>query len=233
LSRAESADNGIRGIVFDVDGTLYWQMPLRVYMGIMLLLHHLVKPRQLFLTVKAISAYRRAQEQLRRTKQQDGDCRQRQLALAASQSALPIVAVQDIIEEWFEKKPLAFIRYTRKRNLVSELRRLQQKGYTLGIFSDYPAENKLKALGLRDFFPVIVSCQDRDVNGYKPWTNGFDVIARKMGLDPHQIVYVGDRREVDVMGAGNAGMNAFLVKNGHRFEADEHMADNFNWDCLF
>jgi len=38
--------------------------------------------------------------------------------------------------------------------------------------------------------------------------------ARKLGLEPHEITFVGDRLDTDIEGANNAGMSSILVLSG-------------------
>lgn len=88
-----------------------------------------------------------------------------------------------------------------------------EKGIRLGVYSDYPVKGKLNTLGISRFFTTIVSAGDPEVHGFKPNTNGFAVAARKMGMDPSKILYVGDREEVDGLGASNAGLQVVILKS--------------------
>ena len=56
----------IRAVVFDVDGTLYRQAPLRVLIGSELALYVARHPFQGRRLTRALTAYRREQERLRR-----------------------------------------------------------------------------------------------------------------------------------------------------------------------
>jgi putative hydrolase of the HAD superfamily len=74
------------------------------------------------------------------------------------------------------------------------------------VFSDYPAEDKLRALGLGDHFDVVVSAVDPDVGAFKPDARGFLVAAGRWNLQAGEVLYVGDRPDVDARGAAAAGM---------------------------
>jgi len=50
----------------------------------------------------------------------------------------------------------------------------------------------------------------------KPNPRGFEVAAAKMGLIPEQVVYVGDREDVDAVGALNAGMTPIILKKSEK-----------------
>lgn len=91
---------------------------------------------------------------------------------------------------------------------------LRERGYHLGVFSDYPATEKLKALGVRDYFTTVVSSQDNEVRGFKPNTTGFGIAVSRLGLLPGEVLYVGDRLDVDGRGAKGAGIAAAILGKG-------------------
>jgi putative hydrolase of the HAD superfamily len=50
-----------------------------------------------------------------------------------------------------------------------------------------------------------------DVNAFKPHPRGFLAAAERWGLAPDSILYVGDRPEVDAVGAAAAGMRCVVI----------------------
>jgi len=202
----------IKGVLFDVDGTLYHQIPLRAIMIILLVLLNIHNPKELFRKAKVIIAYRKAQEKLRHSCQGSSDCSIRQIDLAISNTGESRGYVSETIIEWFEKRPISFLRLCHRRGLNSVLDLFHQKGIKLGVFSDYPTWDKLLALKVYEYFSTVVSANDPEVKGFKPKTNGFTVAARRMGLKPSEILYVGDRAEADGAGASAAGMPVVILK---------------------
>jgi len=202
----------IKGVLFDVDGTLYHQIPLRAIMIILLVLLNIHNPKELFRKAKVIIAYRKAQEKLRYSCQGSSNCTTRQIDLAIDNTSESRGYVSKTIIEWFEKRPLSFLRLCHRRGLNSVLCLLHQKGFKLGVFSDYPTWDKLQALKVYEYFSTVVSANDPEVKGFKPETNGFTVAARRMGLKPSEILYVGDRAKVDGIGASAVGMPAVILK---------------------
>lgn len=193
-------------------------------MAAYLVMAHLLRPLQLLKTVKIISAYRKAQESLRALSPDvlspetaapspDGgvSLAARQLASTAASTGEPREVIIRILGDWFEKKPLRFLKLCRRRGVVSLLTRLKKQQIILGVFSDYPARDKLKALNLTHFFDTIVSAHDNGISGFKPETSGFQASARKMNLPPSRILYVGDRMDTDGAGAAAAGMKAAII----------------------
>jgi FMN phosphatase YigB (HAD superfamily) len=202
----------IKGILFDVDGTFYYQTPFRAIMILLFVSFNIHNPKELLRKAKVITAYRKAQENLRYSLQGSSNCSIRQIDLAINNTGESHGYVSKTIIEWFEKRPLPFLRLCRRRGLNSVLCQLHQKGFKLGVFSDYPTQYKLLALKIYKYFSTVMSANDPEVKGFKPKTNGFAVAARRMGLKPSEVLYVGDRAEVDGIGASAVGMPVVILK---------------------
>lgn len=201
----------IRGVLFDVDGTLYYQAPVRIAVVSLLLIQHVFTPGRLPRLLQIVSKYRRAQESLRKDAVHD-PWNAQLMRTALSTGASPS-EVLHVVQEWFETKPLPMISVFRRRGLIEVLQSMRQDGLVVGVFSDYPAAKKLEALGVSHLVATIVSASDPGVYGFKPVTNGFAVAAEKMGLRPEQIIYIGDRPEVDGLGAKEAGMQTAILRS--------------------
>ena len=203
LHRAEA-------IVFDVDGTLYEQGPLRRAMLRRLVRECVVKPRAGIATLRALRAYRHAQELLRGARMQ-GSLQTAQVALASLLSGQQPQVVSRIVERWMHQEPLALL----ERLVEPALRRLlgeaANRGIRLAVLSDYPAAAKLEAMGLSEFFPIVVCAQDPEVNRFKPDPAGLSVVLGRLGVAPAKSVYVGDRHEVDAAVASALGMPCVIV----------------------
>ncbi|MCG6892160.1 MAG: HAD family hydrolase [Desulfobacteraceae bacterium] len=214
------SERRIEGIVFDVDGTLYHALPLRLGMTALLAAAMLTNPLTMMEKLKIIRCFRKAQEVLRSAGTASSGSCDRQILLAAKMAAVSSEMVTDVVSEWFYKRPLPLLPRCRRRGLQEVFRRLQGQGLTLGVFSDYPAEEKIEALGIAQWVSVLVSSCDPDVSGFKPHSTGFVTAAKKMGIDPERILYVGDRPEVDGKGAAAAGMEVAILDRGGLFSRD-------------
>lgn len=208
----DGVQKNIKGILFDVDGTLYHQKPLRIIMAALLGFYLLRKPSRFVRTLKVVTRYRKAQEILRKSKTRQKQCHVRQLALTAEATGEDADFISEVVGEWFEKRPLPFISLFRRRGLEQAMRAWQKNGLRLGAYSDYPLVEKIRVLGLSNYLTTMVSPQHPDIEGFKPNTNGFEVAAREMGLPPSDILYVGDRPEVDGCGALLAGMHVIILR---------------------
>jgi len=203
--------NNIKGILFDVDGTLYYQIPLRIIMASFLILSNLQNPKELLRKIRVVSIYRKSQEALRKMKEPQPDLYRSQIKLTALKTGEPISYIESLVKEWFEKRPLPFIRLFRRKKMINIFQLFHQMGLKVGVYSDYPVGDKLKALGISQYVSTVVSGKDSELCGFKPETNGFALAAQRMGLAISEILYIGDRPEVDGAGAVQAGMPVLII----------------------
>jgi len=198
-----------RAIVFDVDGTLYRQGPLRRTMAIRLARAHWHRPLAGWRTARALAAYRGAQEALRHSGEAGGA--HRQLDVAAERCGLPREMLAECVGRWMEREPLARLADCARPGLVGFVEAARTAGIRLGVFSDYPAHDKLEALGIREHIAVVVCAQDPDVGVFKPNPLGINIALTRLETDPGDALYVGDRHAVDAVAAAAAGVACVLV----------------------
>jgi HAD superfamily hydrolase (TIGR01662 family) len=97
-------------------------------------------------------------------------------------------------------------------DVVNVLRQLKTAGYAIGITGNQPlgAVQQVQALGL----PVDFAGSSADWGVAKPDPAFFQRIAKGLGLDYRQILYVGDRLDNDILPAQQMGMHAVFVRRG-------------------
>jgi HAD superfamily hydrolase (TIGR01549 family) len=212
----------IRGVLFDLDGTLYRQPPLRLAMTAELATLPLRRPFSFSTEIKALKSYRRAHEALR----SGGftNVARNQIEMAAQSSRLSTERVEQLVREWMHERPLKYLRFVKARGLTALLRWLASRNIRLGVLSDYPAEAKLRALGHQGAFDPILCSTAPEIDALKPDPKGFLYACNKWNLPPSEILMVGDRSEVDGRGAAAAGMPCVVV--GKRTEPAN---DKFIW----
>ncbi len=193
----------VRAVILDVDGTLYLQPPLRRAMLLRLARHTVLRPLDGLRSARVLRAYRAAQEELRRLASPDAS---RQHDVAAERCGRARDEVQAIVARWMEQEPLALVARHARRGLREFLVHARARGIRVGVFSDYPAADKLAALGIAELVEVVVCAQDADVGRFKPDAAGLLKVARALHCEPPECVYVGDRPEVDAEAARRAGM---------------------------
>src|SRR4051794_28771060 len=163
----------LKVVVFDVDGPLYRQSPLRRAMLVRLLKFASVRPLEGVRTFRMLQAYRNAQEGLRGFA--DGDLAAAQLRLACERTNSTPAVMAACIERWMEQEPLPRLPACRYPGLIDLLRQCKARGLRLAALSDYPAEAKLRALGIADLFELILCAQNPAIGVFKPHPRGLEV----------------------------------------------------------
>jgi HAD superfamily hydrolase (TIGR01509 family) len=198
----------IRGVIFDLDGTLYSQPMLRSLMAAEMALLPLLSPIRGWRCVHALASYRRAQESLRQRAAVRSDD---QLVIASREAGLPLAEVEQIVSEWMIDRPLKYLRFCRMRGLMPLLNFLAGARVRLGVLSDYAPLEKLRALGLADRFSPVLCSTDPGIGALKPSPRGLLHVCRAWRLDPAEVLVVGDREDVDARSAAAAGMPCVIV----------------------
>ena len=93
------------------------------------------------------------------------------------------------------------------------LRALKDSGYVVGVSGNQPpdvSERLMASLGLD--LDVVASSAAWGVE--KPSPEFFTRVADAAGLPPHEVAYVGDRVDNDVLPAKEAGMTAVFLRRG-------------------
>jgi FMN phosphatase YigB (HAD superfamily) len=199
----------LRAVLFDVDGTMYHQGRLRLLMAAELAAFAARRPLHGRRVVRALSEYRRAQETLRHDGNKSGASEQ--LALAATRTGLSLEEIGTIVDDWMHVRPLKYLAGCRAYGLNDLLAFLATKRVPLGVLSDYPATAKLDALRVAERFSLVLCGGDGDIGAFKPSPRGFFAACASWRLDPSDVLYVGDRVDVDAAGAAAAGMPAVIV----------------------
>lgn len=194
----------IKGIIFDLDGTLYSQPKMHAYMLLKLFLYYIIRPQKLY-ELRVIYFFRKKRYESIGC----NDLEHSQYKVTSDYLKIPIEEVRRIISFWIQEKPLKCIkncRYSYIPHLFKQFRLMNMK---IAVVSDYPIEEKLKALEL--IADVMVCSTDKDVNSFKPDPKGFIVASEKMDVLPENCIVIGDRDDKDGEGARLAGMS--FVKN--------------------
>ena len=191
-------------VVFDVDGTLYDQRRLRLRMlGEILGACARARSLELALTLRE---FRRVREEM--AEGPDDDFRARQFAMTAERRRRSPLDVERLVAEWIDARPIPFLMPCRFPDVDRVFASLRNAGKTIAVFSDYPAREKLAALGLEA--DLVVSACDADVGRLKPHPAGLRKILRATGAAPERCVMIGDRASRDGEAARRAGMRALL-----------------------
>jgi FMN phosphatase YigB (HAD superfamily) len=197
-------------VLFDLDGTLYDQRPMRLLMAAELLTLPFRRPFRARQDVRGLAAYRREQE-TQRLAGASAPMVGTQLERAAERVGLSASELAPIVDEWMFVRPLKYMRLCRAGRLLELLTLLRESGVGLGLLSDYPAAAKLRALGVDELFSPVLCTTDAEIGFLKPHPRGFLRAAESWRLDPGEVLVVGDRVDADAAGAAAAGMPCVIV----------------------
>jgi len=216
--------DGIRAVLFDVDGTLYAQTPLRVAMAVEMAVAAASPARARRQAVSRVLAFRRLRERLRSEAGSSEPLATRQYRVVSEHLGCSEAEVVSAVDEWIYRRPTKWLRYCRRPGIAELLDYLRGRRIACGVFSDYPAEDKLAALGIRDRFELVLSAVDPDIGAFKPDPRGFVEAARKWNMPASDVLYVGDRADVDAAGALAAGMPCAVLTAGQPGAGQEFIA---------
>lgn len=196
--------DNLRLVAFDVDGTLYSQKAMRVRM-LGDIIGHAVLACSLT-TPTVLRIYRQLRENI-------GDQNVERfnevlITRTSEQTRVDSGTIREIIVEWMERRPLAHIRACRYAHVVELFAALKQRSKTVGILSDYPAVEKLRAMDLSADF--IVAASDANVGILKPNPRGLRALMEMAGVTPSETLLIGDRKERDGEAARRAGAQALI-----------------------
>lgn len=190
-------------VVFDLDGTLYDARRLRRRM-LALLLADAARARSLD-TLRVLRCFRAVREALAEEGQ---DFSAWQYMRTANLMACECARVQALVHHWIEQAPLPLLRACRWRGVEQVFEDLRAAGKTIAVWSDYPAADKLAALGLSA--DLVVCASDEAVGRLKPDPRGLVLAMQRVGVVPARTLMVGDRVERDALAAQRAGAQVLL-----------------------
>jgi HAD superfamily hydrolase (TIGR01509 family) len=204
------ADSRYAAWLVDLDGTLYRPLPVKLAMGVELLLFG-------WGAIKTLRTFRHAHEDMRLLDSSNGEASaspfQRQLQHAAQQLARPVSDVERTVREWMFERPLKWVARSKRQALLDTLGRYHAAGGKTALVSDYPATGKLGALGALGLFDVVVSSGEPGGPAtLKPDPEGYVSAAARLGVEPARCLVIGDRDDADGQAARAAGMAFCLIR---------------------
>lgn len=178
-------------VVFDMDGTLYDQRPLRAAMA-GALIGATLRERSVT-TARILRIYRRIGENLPEEMPQDF-CNYR-LSETAAECGVSEKRVRETIDDWMHDRPLKVLKKHRPAGLQSVFRALSASGRKIAVWSDYPVQKKLASLGLQADLEVWTG--DGNVSRPKPHPQGLSFVLETLGFQPQEALLIGDRFDRD------------------------------------
>ena len=195
--------NDYERYVFDLDGTLYDQPRLRLIMAVRLVLYYALHPlavKELFI----LQHFRKVKDGWTLSSSEDDI-----ISKVAADKGTDTESVRKIVRRWIYDNPLSAMEKTRDDKLLGWIRTLRQNGKKVMIFSDYPAKDKLGALGIT--VDGIYDPDDERIDELKPSPKGLKVIMEDTGTGADHILMIGDREEKDGQSADACGIDHLIL----------------------
>lgn len=196
-----------KAVLFDVDGTIYSSLKMRICIALHICIHILMNPRDIKI-LKIISTFRKEREKRAGEYFSETESLESlQYQWAAEVLDIPADEVRTVIAMWMYTVPLRYMRCSAYADVFAVLNILKQKGVKVAMVSDYPVTDKLKAIGIT--VDVEVSALDADVNALKPCTRSYEKAIHIFGMEKSDCWIVGDRSDRDGAVAQSLGIPYF------------------------
>ena len=143
-------------LVLDLDGTLYYQIYVKLFMGLNLLgyyIFHFWKMKDIFI----ILGYRKYREDNENTSTEE------QYKFIASKFKVSFSRVEGVINKWMFQKPLNLVNRFKDKKLINIIHNFKDKGIKIIIYSDYPTDDKLKSMGI-NYFNIFILKSINNIN---------------------------------------------------------------------
>jgi HAD superfamily hydrolase (TIGR01549 family) len=157
--------------------------------------------------VRTLRRFRSEHEHLRTQQSASANPYQLQLERTARALGLKPEQVENSVQEWMLERPGKWLKRFRRSALIDQLSAFRQSGGRLALVSDYPARQKLRALGCEHLFhTVVANGEEGGPRWLKPHPDGFLSASERLGVSPDRCLVLGDRTDADGEAARRAGM---------------------------
>ena len=191
--------------VFDVDGTLYYQNKLRLIMGKRLLMYYLFHPLK-FKDLIIIKNFRSLRENAKDTNGL--------FDITAKKCNVSVSRVNEVIKKWIYENPIDALTASKDDTLLAIIDKLKANGKTVAIWSDYEADDKLKALQLSTDY--VYTAEQERVGELKPSPKGLNLIMSDLNVPKDKTIMIGDRMVKDGEAAKKAGCNYLILSKSKK-----------------
>lgn len=185
----------IGAVVFDIDGTLYPDLPFYIRVLFYTLRNlrfflHFSKVRKMLHKVAPLANFFEYQARLLASSMH--------ISVDRARSMIDVLVYRGLKPYFKHVKPYP--------NVQETFKELKEAGLKIGILSDLPPEQKGDIWGLAKYCDVILGSEQ--IGALKPSKFPFGVVAMTLDVPMDKILYVGNSIRSDIKGAKNAGMYA-------------------------
>lgn len=203
-----------KAVCFDIDATLYPRKIIQRYMASFVLFHPCVNS----VYSKMRAEFRKVQGSFEETDLKNLDFETREATMLfrvteGTNRAFKTVekARQYLENKYYKRLKRRFKKIPFQADTVETFKFLKENNVKIGVFSDWPLENKLHDIGVESYVDYVASPYE---TGYlKPDVHCFDSLLQNLKEEADTVLYVGDSYSKDIEGAYNAGIDAVMVNS--------------------
>lgn len=193
----------IKAVAFDIDGTMYPDINLYVKIA-----------PYFFKNLNFFIQYNKVRKILHRTAPLP-DFFEYQGRLLGEYMQLPTLEARRLIDEKVYHGLCRYFEIVKPYPHVLEtFQKFKEAGLKTGILSDFPPHQKGDIFGCAPYCDVIMGSEE--CGALKPSAYTFGILAQRLGLEPGEILYVGNSISSDIRGAKAAGMKTAYIPSGWR-----------------
>ena len=145
---------------------------------------------------KTISNFRKQHETLRQQTELNDDPFELQLAATAKALNQSVDKTRAIVTRWMIQRPEQWLKLFRRSELLNRIAIFKSNGGATALVSDYPATEKLAAMGASNLFDVVVaSGKAEQLHSLKPNPASYLLAAERLDVSPEQCLVIGDRQD--------------------------------------
>jgi HAD superfamily hydrolase (TIGR01509 family) len=194
----------------DLDGTLYRPTLVKLGMAAELLLFG-------WSSIATLRRFRHMHEELKREPASQSSLTLSPFQLQIQRTAAALgrepAEIERRVREWMFRRPLKWVALAKRPALLTAIAAYRASGGKSALVSDYPASEKLAALGASSLFDLVVSSgEPGGPSRLKPDPEGYLSAATRLGIEPSRCLVIGDRDDADGAAARAAGMAFQIVR---------------------
>lgn len=113
--------------------------------------------------------------------------------------------------------------------VLSLMKILKSKNIKIAVLTDLTVHiqhRKIRKLGLEEYIDFFVTSEE--VGEEKPSPKAFERVILKTGFAPAELLMIGDSKKKDIEGAKNVGMHAILFLNEQKYSMDKRCLEYIN-----
>lgn len=191
--------------IFDVDGTLYNQLPVRIVMACRLIVDVILHPFHLNMAVGVLRFRKIREENTYKVYSME-----QQIEHIANKFNLRLADFKRYIDMRMFQEPLRYIQIFRYTDVIAFISECKSRGKEVVIYSDYPAKEKAEVLSIQ--YDLLFYPGHGIANEMKPSTRGINTIIDSLRVSNDKILYVGDRYDTDGEAARKGKMEYMDIK---------------------